>query len=404
MNELSIVCLPDLLRGVRSFPEAFFDLVREPVRQGCNLDIGLPPAFRQSSLLPGFDLTQFRSLAYVETDSDLHSEQWTASYYKISDNAVDYLFAHLPRNCLILSFEIPPWLVSACKERDIPFIDMRPSPLRFGRDLYIALRSSDEKLFQRISQYNIMEEEIRLEASLLAANIRMHQIRMEDERGYQFENLQDCLIFIGQAPFDASLLAPDGRSVRCADYSLRLQQLAKGRRLLHKAHPFALDFAEQERIALERITDQSVTPCQLSAYQILSSRDDVELVGLSSGMLQEASYFNKPSHVLFQPFVPIASEASESSDFYQQIHFHTFFSPGFWHQVLTPDRPEPRLKALPALAHNHAREVLDHWWDYSKVMTWERAFSYESFMRSGGASIKRRIEMLEQASGITNSL
>jgi len=32
-----------LLRGKHLFPEAFFDLAREPVRQGCGIDIGHTP-------------------------------------------------------------------------------------------------------------------------------------------------------------------------------------------------------------------------------------------------------------------------------------------------------------------------------------------------------------------------
>lgn len=49
------------------------------------------------------------------------------------------------------------------------------------------------------------------------------------------------------------------------------------------------------------------------------------------------------------------------------------------------------------MAHNHARETLDHWWDYSKVMTWERSLPVESFERSGGGLLRQHIESLERS-------
>jgi hypothetical protein len=394
--ELNILPIPDLLRGAMAFPEAFFDLVRESILQGSGIDIGFVPGGKKPhSLLPGFDLARFQSIAGVEACSTGQQDQWAATYYQIASGALDYLFAYLPPGCMLLSFEMPPWLTQACIERGVDFIDMRPSPLRFGRDLYVALRCSNAELFRRIAAHVVMGEEVRLEASLLAANVRLHQRRLEGERNYRFQNLDGCLLFVGQAPYDASLLAPDGRSLRCSDFTEHLRQLCKGRRLLHKAHPFALEFGSEERGALEWITGQAVTPCQQSAYQILSTHDDVELVGISSGMLQEASWFNKRTHVLFQPFVPLATSDVFTSDAYQQIHFQAFISPSFWHQVLAPEREAPRLASLPSLSHHHARETLDQWWDYSKVITWERSLPYEAFMRNGGAELHRKIDILE---------
>lgn len=396
-----IVCVPDLLRGGRGFPEGFIDLVREPIRQGANINIGYPPNSKRShGMAPGFDLHEFRALAGMTTDifadSTTRQMQWSTSYHRLSDSAVNYLFDHLPANHLLLSFEIPQWLARACTERNVDFLDLRPSPLRFGRDLYMAVRCTSETLFSRMETNRVCEEELRLEAALLGANVRMHKARLESERGFTSENLDGALLFIGQAPYDASLIAPDGRSLRCTDFADELLELCQGRRLLHKPHPFALEFAQEERKALERITGQAPLACQQNAYQILSSEDNVTLVGISSGLLQEACWFDKTAHLLYRPFVPLVSpDASATADTYQQIHFQTLLSPAFWHQVLAPERPAPRLARLPTFAHNHARETLDQWWDYSKVMTWERAFTHEAFMRGGGSALRQRVEKLE---------
>lgn len=403
-----IVCLPDLLRGANSFPTAFFDLVREPIHQGAGIAIGHPPDGKKPhGLAAEFDVAEFRTRAGMDADifidSNTRQTQWSISYYCLPDSAIDYLFDHLPAGHMLLSFELPSWLAQACIARGVDFLDIRASPLRFGRDLYLALRCNRADMWQRINTHTVWEEELRLEAAVLGANVRLHKGRLQSERGLVFDDLDDGLLFVGQAPFDASLLAPNGKSLRVDDFADQLRELSRGRRLLHKSHPFALDFAQQERFALKHITGQMPLSCQQNAYQILSSEENVELVGISSGLLQEACWFDKVATTLYQPFVPLAQTAAPAADGYQQVHFHKLLSPAFWHQVLSPQRPSPRLAALPQLAHHHARETLDQWWDYSKVMTWERTFPYETTMRGGGANLRQRIEALESQTAMTNT-
>lgn len=396
MRFSKIIFCSDILRGVHGFPEAFFDFIREPIRQGCGVDTGsscIVDFYKLDCL--GFDLNKFRELAGFEVDDDFQ-KQWRDSYFKMENSALDYFFSYFTVDHLIVGFEMPPWFSEACIEREIFFINMGGSPLRFSRDLYISLRSSCSEISERIRRFIVLDEELRLEASTLRASVWMHQRRLESERNYKFECLEDTVIFIGQAPYDASLIAPDKRSLRCTDFSSELQKICKNKRVLHKPHPLALEFAETERQQLERIIGCQVLFCKLSAYQILSSHDKVQLVGISSSMLQEAAWFDKTAHTLYQPYVPLSSSNKYTSGAYQQIHFQTFLSPEFWHQILAPEQPAPRLLKLTPLVHHHAREAFDHWWDYSKVLTWERVLPYEAFMRSGGAQFRDRITSLER--------
>lgn len=403
MNQYKhIVCLPDLLRGARAFPEACFDLAREPIWQGCAMDAGYSPEVRTRRSAwthAGFDLGEFRRLAgVVAGDVDVQKASWAAMYYRVPDAAVDYLWASLPPDALVLSCECPPWLSRACLERGVDFIDMRLSPLRFGRDFYICLRCSNAEMTERVRDFAVSEEEIRLEASMLAANVRMHLRELEDHGRYHFEDMGGGVLFVGQTPFDASLLGDAGRSLRCSDYADRLRDMCQGRRLLYKGHPLAPEFSKEERAQLERITGQAAAPCLLNAYQILSAHDDVELAGISSGLLQEAQWFGKTAHLLFRPFVPLASPAATAApDAYQQVHFQTFLSPAFWHCAITPERPAPRLvSTLTPLAHHHGRETFNQYWDYAKVMIWQRNLWMEGFERSGGGLLRQRIEALER--------
>lgn len=393
MSVLKPIIIHDLLRGARVGAETTFDFMREPILQGCGFNIGYPPGGKkQHVLLPGFCVETFRFLAGSKGES--REIDWANLFYRIPDEARNYLIEHIPANALVLSFEMPPWLVDLCQCQNIPFLDVRISPLRFGRDLYISLRTSELDIYKRISAFIVRDEELRLEASMLSANVRRQALRLAESGRYAFD-LDNSLIFIGQAPYDASLLSPSGQPLRCDDFSQEIKKLAKGRRLLYKPHPYAAKAGPREQAVLEAITGQTITCCTQNAYQILSADDDVELLSICSGMLQEAVWFDKPIHMLSQPFVPLAKMNAVELDSYQQVHHHTWLSPTFWHQMLTPERPSPVVSQLTSLPHHHARESWNLWWDYLKVMTWERSLPHASFERSGGSVLRKRIEKLE---------
>ncbi|APP74105.1 hypothetical protein BJD12_01200 [Xanthomonas vesicatoria ATCC 35937] len=349
----NIILVPDLLRDTRVFPEAFFDLIREPILQGSGIEIGFA-LDSEYCHHHGFDLDSFHNLAFADSGS------WSKHYYQLPQAAAEYLRQHLPPCDLLISLEMPPWLMDFCVQANIPFLDIRVSPLRFARDLYVALYSSQQLATKRLTMHAVSSEELRLEAATLAANVRMHRRRLHDERAYSFTPLDGGIVFVGQAPYDASLIAPSGHVLQCADFSEQLRTLCEGRRLMYKAHPMAEGAASAEMATLQRITGQSPIRCLHNAYQILGTREDVELVGISSGLLQEAEWFGKTAHTLFKPFVPLNQQRHDDTQIYQQIHFQTLLSPAFWHQLLCPERAAPRLPALPAVAHHHARETFDH--------------------------------------------
>lgn len=100
----------------------------------------------------------------------------------------------------------------------------------------------------------------------------------------------------------------------------------------------------------------------------------MQLVGISSGVLQQVAYFGKAAHALHRPACVLADENSAfEPSLYQQIRFQDFLAPDFWHAVLTPERTAPRIGRIPSFPPNHFRELLDQWWDYSKYMLWERS-------------------------------
>jgi hypothetical protein len=139
-------------------------MVREPIRQGARLELGFSPRSKQpNNLLPGFDSERFMRLAGAHA-KDFN---WQQNLFSIPTAAEEYLGSHIAEGTLIVSYEMPPWLKRICEARGLDFIDVSTSPLRFGRDLYVALRTSSSVLYERIAAQAVAEEEIRLEAPTL---------------------------------------------------------------------------------------------------------------------------------------------------------------------------------------------------------------------------------------------
>lgn len=318
------------------------------------------------------------------------------------DTALEYLFKHIPVNGLVLTSESPPWLRKACQERQLNHLDVRVSPLRFGQDAHFALFTNNPIIRSRIAAFQITEEELRLEAALLGSNLRLHRHRLEEQKRYRFD-LDNCLVFVGQHPADAALIGPKGQPLRCADFAEQLRMLAQGRRVLHFAayeDSFEFNLADQQRRELADVFGAPVLPCRQNAYQILSVSDDVELVGISAALLQEACWFDKTVHMLASPLVPLSEfdgSGGTTKENYVLVRFEDLVAPAFWHAILAPTAPPPKLSKLPSLGRHHARETLDVWDEYEKVLTWSRPLASGIFERSGGGLLRQKIRPLEQA-------
>lgn len=375
-----------------------FDLVREPIRQACGIHIGhTPGARRPHALRPDFDLQKFHKLAQGER-SLAPELLWAATFHNMPVGAADYLLEHLPPAALLLCCDMPPWLRRMCQNHSLYFLDLRYSPLRFGRDLYIALDTNHPVLRKHLQQLTIPSDEMHLEAALLGANMRGHRSRLKEKHHHLFD-LDGALIYIPQLAKDKSLLSENGQFLLVNDFSEQLQKLAAGRNLFvmtdYLDQPMH-SISKRDCESLTAILNTTVQPCPQNAYQVLSTHEDVELIGINAPLLQEASWFNKISHSLIQPLTPLADPSAPESEGYLQVHFHDILAPFFWHQLLMPEAPAPRIAKLPFNDRNYGREMLDEWGEYEKVLNWERPFQQRAFDRSGGIVHRRRLDSLEK--------
>lgn len=396
-----IACVEDLIRPAEllgAFPLPLFTLVSEPIRQAIQKTVllepgtGLPAKLEQFGAA-WFDWEKFKQLAYCEGQSS-----WEQLNFSIPESARAYLRTCIPSGTLLLGVEMPTWFKAWCTESHVDYIDLRISPLRFARDFYVAIDTSSREIHERAQGLAVPRDEIRLEATALSASALKQRWDL-DRRGTYPMDLDDTLIYVGQTSFDAAIIGESGNYLHCRDFAEPLRALAAKpwRKIMYKPHPFDDGFAAEEHKVLEAVMQRPVSPCLNNSYQVMGSTARVEFVSISSGVLQEAAFFDKPAHWLHRPLVPLAwPHEAHRAGHYLQIRFDDILAPSFWHRILDPDRPAPHVPRLPALTANHGREVLDTWWDYSKFKVWQRNFWSEAFERSGGGFLRHRVESLEQ--------
>lgn len=380
----TIVCLDDLLRDdFWPAKEFIYDLVRMPVFNACGIDIAKSPRRAQrSNLRPGFDIQRFQQLAGHAGDP----EAWLKHYRGIPAPAADYLAGFIPPRALVLSYEMPDWLQKMLDARGIDWVDLRMSPLRFGSDLYIGLRTSNPALYAAAHAHAVRPHEVAAEAALLAARLR-YRLRYQATAGLME---QQC-VWIGQTESDASLLDENGRFVRAEHHAQTLKQLAASGPLHYRPHPMAGDFARREREAIEQITGRKALLCELDTYELLAREENMILVGLSSGVLQEAAWFGREAYALFRPISTPRFDVEHDPAGCLQIASHVFMSQPLWSALMDSPGQQPPLVLPPR--PNHLRELHNTWWGYSTTMLRHSEFHREAFALAGG---QRQSEALKR--------
>lgn len=384
-----IIVLPDLIAPRRERAEGIFDLVREPIFQGCGVHLRpLTSQIGEASSLPDFDIERFRALAADPLSSK--NEVWSHTYWTMPHAAQSYLRKFIPDDALVLTFDSPEWLSRFLRIHAISSIDLRFSPLMFAEDLLVAVRTSEAEIHQRLLEHSVSDAQLRLQAATLGANVRMQMARLESEARYNFD-MAPGVVFVGQPENDPALFMPDRPPMQVEDFATELQALSAGRQVYYKSAAPGSAAGLREQAALEVITGVTAKPCLLNTYQLLAGNHQIQLVGLCPDLSEEAKWFGKAVRVLQASPIVLGADISE----YQQIHFHKLISAEFWHALLAPDAQAPEFGSTPWVSRHQGRELFDLWGDYAKVLTWERTLPYESFIRSGGGALRDRIARVE---------
>lgn len=370
-----IACLDDLLRDAGWWArEFFYDLVRGPIHMAAGLDIAQSPRrMQRHNLKWGFDAELFRTMC------GLPARTWHDRYHTIPDDARDYLVRHLPPQTLFIGYEMPVWLRDTLDGAGATWLDIRLSPLRFGSDLYIGLASNDASLREVLSRHAMSAATVLGDACLMSARVRHRTRYRPDHRA-----LDGHVIYIGQTEDDAALLDEQGRCVRVAQFGDALAGWVGDAPVLYKPHPLTQEFAEQERLELERLLGRRVPRCEADTYDMLAGDDEVRFIALSSGVAQEAEWFGKASAVLYQPLCTPAFGLAGGPGEHLMVAAHDFLGEPLWADLL--DLPVREDAFRPPPVPNRLRELHNTWWGYASYTLRDNHYYREAFRLHGGGA------------------
>lgn len=394
-----IISFPDLFLKNNGREEAIFDFLKEPILQACSniLDIKIETKKENKfEFLKNFDEIHFFNLLN-QTKNQSREFLKIIFYHKLPKLVEDYLSNALPEDSLFIFFEIAPSIKSILEKRNIYYINIKYSPLRFGRDIYLAIQSNNEKIQKAIDEFEVPKEQIRLEASFLRANLRRHRANLLEKNINTFE-LSNSLIFIPQYYNDLETLSENGNFFTLQDFHEELSELTNNKRLMVMAdhlNAYQKDSALRYLTEIKRITQKKVEFCSQNTYQILTADENLELISINSPVCQEASWFNKKSTSLISQATNL--KYISNKNYFINISFEEITAPIFWHSIICPENKKPIIERLKTIDRNYFRESLEEWGDYEKVVTWERDIHKKSFVRSGGFVHKEKINLLQKS-------
>lgn len=253
---------------------------------------------------------------------------WEQNAARLPDVASAWLERRLSPGACVVSYEMPGWLRVFLDERHIPWVDIRLSPLRFSLDLMLAVRSSDARTMRWLFAGEISWTILRQEAIKMGSSARRLMRLREPGAEARYDN---SLVFTGQTAEDASLLRADGYRLTVADFAAELRGLAAGRtHVFYHPHPYAGEHAVTEYRVLADILDRNILHTRCETYELLSASADILLTGISSGLLQEAEWFDRESRILHRPVCPL-----DGADAWAQYYLNDLMNPAFWSATLS---------------------------------------------------------------------
>lgn len=215
----------------------------------------------------------------------LETSSWAAVYRdkEIVPSLVCEALGETYRDSLWITFEAPPYLMSALEKLGATYIDFSIHPIRFLPDYFFGVRSNNPELAAKLKDIALPDE------------VPFDFARMSKARTVRVmrRNVpQDSIIFLGQMGTDSSLIV-DGRMADIDDVTAALRQLTIMHDVVYyKAHPHFTNVDELKRVV------EGIPKCQwldINVYDALGYDRFGYFATLSSGTHVEAKYFNKSS-------------------------------------------------------------------------------------------------------------
>lgn len=182
------------------------------------------------------------------------------------------------RKTLVLGFEMSRTHVRSLQARRIPFVSFDISPLRFMDDLCIRICECSPEI--HLDEFNLKILDVYFAANLMKA-AKAYDTGIAANPG--------SVLVIGQTLHDRTVIH-GGRFHSISEYVEDILQLAAGRRIYYKPHPYHNNSVDMCRML-------SAQNCeQINIYKLLSQNEFTDVIGLSSSVLTEAAFFGKKVH------------------------------------------------------------------------------------------------------------
>lgn len=317
----TVIFLDDIFRQEFLSGRKFvYSLIEEPLKYALNinsLDLGAYPSYR--GLKSNFNEKLFISL---------NKEKWYENYNYISDEAWEYLKDHFDKFALIIGYEMPKWLNLRLKNEDIKFINIRLSPIRFARDLMFVVETNLPK--KKTLEWSVSNQQLKFEAGLVKSKIR------HDQKGLKIQN---GLIYLAQTHDDASIISTNNKFLKIQDFEKNIKDISLLGKVYYKPHPYSLVNQKYELNIFKDILGYKPNIIKDNIYNLLAADNNLNFLGISSGALQEAEFFDKKSFTLYKPICEF-----KSNDVYH-CTANDFISFNFWLEVLgIEDREKIHIK------------------------------------------------------------
>ena len=238
-----------------------------------------------------FDYVKFTKFYGLEYNKNI----WGELYYReeYNEDAYEYVKS-IFENSLVISYEMDVCILRILDYFKIPYIDMYISPVRFMEDQLFSMTSNCEKIYKKILDYKLLEEQIYMHANYLSTFYK--------QKDYNKIQKDPAVLFIGQTAFDRSLINPEtGEIYSILNHKEEFRNAIKGyKKIYYRRHPKAtndtpiLDY-------LKTLADVEIT--EENFYSMCSRPDIKKVVAISSGGLIEAKYFGKETQALLHPSV-----------------------------------------------------------------------------------------------------
>lgn len=257
------------------------------------------------------------------------------------------------KDALVIGYELPPVLLDAMRQLQLPVIDLILHPLRFLPDLVFAMRTNVPAFHDVVQRHALAPSEVARQVALIQAKAAWMSPPEPMPPG--------TALLLGQVASDRAMVQADGRFARLEDHLSELHRLCVEHPLvLYKPHPYAAHDPAAQAV-LQQLP--CIVRTSANLYHLLAQPELDTVVALNSSGLVEARAFGRRARQLV-PFLYDfdSSQAPADGHLGSPVALSPAWGePGFWRAMLAGDAHAP----IPTVwVPNRLRRSMNADWGY----------------------------------------